>query len=129
MENILQNVDAYINGFDEKIQTKLREMRDIILDAVPQAEEVISYGMPTYKYHGILVHFAGWQHHIGFYPTPSAIIAFKDRLQTYETSKGTVKFPVDQELPVKLIKEMIAFRVKENLVKEKERKEKRKKKK
>jgi uncharacterized protein YdhG (YjbR/CyaY superfamily) len=97
------------------IQAILEDLREAIREVAPQAKEAISYQMPTYKLNGNLVHFAAHANHIGFYPAPSAIIAFKDKLGSFKTSKGAVQFPIDKPLPIDLIKEMVNFRVKENL--------------
>jgi uncharacterized protein YdhG (YjbR/CyaY superfamily) len=108
-------VDAYIASFPEAAQEKLRELRAVIRAAAPEAEEKISYGMPTFYLQGNLVYFAGWKKHIGFYAIPSANAAFADELAAYTVSKGAVQFPLDQPLPVDLITRMVKFRVEENL--------------
>ena len=92
----------------------MEELRQTIRDAAPEATEVISYQMPAFKLNGNLVWFAALKNHIGFYPTSSAIETFKEKLSPYETSKGTVKFSLDEPFPFDLIKEMVRFRVKEN---------------
>lgn len=107
-------VDEYIAGFPLEVQAKLQTMRELIREIVPQAEEKISYKMPTYALHGNLVHFAGYAKHIGFYPAPSGIEAFKQELSAYKGAKGSVQFPLDQPLPEALIRRIVAFRVKEN---------------
>ena len=83
--------------------------------APPEAEEVISYRIPTYKLNGSLVHFAAFKNHLGFYPTPSAIKVFKNELSRYETAKGSVKFPMDKPIPFDLVRKIVKYRVKENL--------------
>ena len=108
-------VDSYFSNFPEATQRKLSEIRYLIQKLVPDAEEVINYGIPTYKLNGNLVHFAGYKNHIGFYPSPSGIIAFKDDLVDYETAKGSIKFSLDKDLPIELITRIIQFRVQENL--------------
>lgn len=105
------NVNEYIAGFPESTQKQLEEIRAIIRKAAPKAEEVISYGMPGYKAHGLLVWFAGYAKHIGFYPSGSGIEAFKEVLGEYTFSKGAVQFPLGKPLPKKLITEMVKFRV------------------
>ena len=100
--------------FPENMKTVLQQLRIAIREAAPQAREAISYQMPTFKLNGNLVHFAAHKNHIGFYPTPSAIEAFKNRLSSYKTSKGAVQFPLNEPLPLELVKEMVRFRVKEN---------------
>jgi uncharacterized protein YdhG (YjbR/CyaY superfamily) len=119
-----ESIDDYISSFPKDIAVTLKEMRKIIREAAPQAEEVISYGMPAFKLQGILVYFAGYKGHIGFYPTGSGIKAFKSELDKYKTSPGTVQFPLDKPLPKSLIKRMVKFRVKEDLEKVKEKKKK-----
>lgn len=113
-DNIAPNVDIYIAGFPAETQNLLLQVRETIQKAAPGAEEVISYQMPAYKLNGMLVYFAGYKNHIGFYPTGSGIESFKHKLSGYKTSKGTVQFPLDQPLPLDLITEMVRFRVDEN---------------
>lgn len=108
-------IDEYIETFPEEIQKKLREIRQTIHETAPEATEAISYQMPTFKLNGNLVHFAGYEHHIGFYPIPTGMEAFKDELSHYKTGKGSVQFPLDQPLPIDLIRRIVDFRVKENL--------------
>ena len=112
-----KNVDEYIALFPSATKEKLNHIRQIIKSSAPQAEECISYQMPTYKYHGPLVYFAGYKSHIGFYPTPSAIIAFKEELTMYKTSKGAIQFTLSNKLPEQLIQKIIAFRLDENIKK------------
>jgi uncharacterized protein YdhG (YjbR/CyaY superfamily) len=109
-----KNTDEYISQFPVKQQKALEEIRKAIKAAAPKAEEVISYSMPAYKLNGMLVYFAGYENHIGFYPTPSGIEAFKKELAVYKSAKGSVQFPIDQPLPLALIKKMVQFRIKEN---------------
>ncbi|MGO8805594.1 MAG: iron chaperone [Candidatus Bathyarchaeia archaeon] len=110
-----ETVDEYINAFPQNIQTVLRELRQAIRETAPDAKEAISYQMPAFKLRGNLVWFAAFKDHIGFYPRESAVEAFKEKLSDYEVSKGTVRFPLDKPLPLDLIKEIVRFRVKENL--------------
>jgi uncharacterized protein YdhG (YjbR/CyaY superfamily) len=116
-EQKLKSVDEYISTFPKNVQIILEEFRQAIREAAPDATEAISYQMPAFKQNGILVWFAAHKNHIGFYPRVSAIEAFKDKLSSYEVSKGTVQFPLDELIPFDLIKEMVRFRVKENLAK------------
>lgn len=109
------NIDEYISLFPENVQLILKELRQNIKEIAPESKEVISYQMPTFKLNGNLVHFAAYKNHIGFYPTPSAIVKFKEKLSLYETSKGTIKFSIHEPIPLDLIKEIVAFRVKENM--------------
>ncbi|MCX6271165.1 MAG: DUF1801 domain-containing protein [Bacteroidetes bacterium] len=115
MTTIKQNdIDRYISAFPEKTQVLLDQIRTVIRKAAPEAEELISYKMPAYKFHGILVYFAGYENHIGFYPTSSGIAAFKKELSIYKGAKGSVQFPLDQPLPLELITKIVKFRVSEN---------------
>jgi uncharacterized protein YdhG (YjbR/CyaY superfamily) len=110
-----ETIDEYIETFPEDIQDILKKMRKVIQEATPEAEETISYGMPTFKLNGNLVHFAAYKNHIGFYPTPSGIEAFKEEISGYKSSKGAVQFPLDKPIPYDLVVKMVIFRVKENL--------------
>jgi uncharacterized protein YdhG (YjbR/CyaY superfamily) len=107
-------IEHYISSFPERTQTRLRRMRSLIKSAAPDAIEKISYRMPTFFLNGNLVHFAGYDRHVGFYPTPSAISAFKAELDGYKSAKGSVQFPLDKPLPEALIRRMVRFRVGEN---------------
>lgn len=111
----VRTIEEYIESFPIHTQKLLQEIRGTIKKAAPEAEETINYAMPTFKLNGNLVHFAGYKNHIGFYPAPSAITAFKEALSGYKNAKGSVQFPIDQPLPLELITKMVAFRVKENL--------------
>lgn len=112
---IPKHIDEYIAGFPPEIQEKLEKIRETIRKAAPKAEEAISYMIPTFKLHGNLVHFAAFKTHIGFYPAPGGIEAFKEELSVYEISKGTVRFPLDQRIPYALIRKIVKFRVAQNL--------------
>jgi len=114
-----KSVDDYILSFPKEIQLRLEEIRTIIRKAAPKSEEIISYGMPAYKQEGVLVYFGGYKTHIGFYPTGSGIEAFKQELDDYKWSKGTIRFPLDEKLPLSLITRIVKFRLKENLEKKK----------
>jgi len=114
---IAKNIDEYISSQPEKVKAILEKLRQTIRKAAPEAEEVISYQMPAFKYHGMLVYFAAWKNHIGFYPVSSGIKAFNKELSAYEKSKGTIKFPIDKPIPYNLISKIVKFRVKENLAK------------
>lgn len=115
-------IDEYIAGFPDDIQKLLQTMRTTIRKAAPQAEEAIKYAIPTFVLNGNLVHFAAFKNHIGFYPAPRGIEAFKKELAKYEGSKGTIKFPLDKPLPVGLIGKIVKFRVQDNLKKAKAKK-------
>ncbi len=114
-----KTIDEYISLFPDNIRKILKKLRKTIRDSAPGAVEAISYQMPTFKLNGNLIHFAAMKNHIGLYPTPSAVIKFKKELSRYETSKGAIRFPLDQEIPFELVKEIVKFRVKENSVKKK----------
>lgn len=109
-----QTVDAYIAAFPEEVQVKLQALREAVRAAAPEAEERISYRMPTFTLHGNLVHFAAFARHIGFYPAPRGIAAFQQELSRYKGAKGSVQFPLDEPLPLELISRIVAFRVAEN---------------
>jgi uncharacterized protein YdhG (YjbR/CyaY superfamily) len=111
------SIDEYIATFPEDIQKKLEEVRATIKSAAPEAKEKISYQMPTFFLFGNLVHFAAFKNHIGLYPAPSGIEAFKHELSQYEGSKGAVRFPLDRPLPLELISKIVKYRVAENLKK------------
>ncbi len=113
-EKKYETIDEYIASFPKKVQVILEEFRKAIKEAAPEAEETISYRMPAFKQNGILVWFAAFKNHIGFFPKISAIDAFREKLSAYQTSKGTIQFPINEPLPLELIKEIVRFRVKEN---------------
>jgi uncharacterized protein YdhG (YjbR/CyaY superfamily) len=120
-----KDIDEYIANFTEGIQAILQELRATFKESAPDAEEAISYQMPTFRLKGNLVHFAVYKNHIGFYPTPSGIEKFKKELSVYEGAKGSVKFPIDQPLPLELISKIVKFRVTENLERAKAKSKKR----
>lgn len=109
------SMNEYIAGFPETVQKLLELMRATIKKAAPDATEAIKYAMPTFVFHGNLVHFAAFKNHIGFYAIPSGHIAFKEAFSVYKAGKGSVQFPYDKPLPVALITKVVKFRVKENL--------------
>lgn len=115
-------IDEYIRIFPPDIQNILEQIREIIRETAPKAEETIKYGIPTFTLKENLVHFGAYESHIGFYPTPSAIEAFKEELSPYEHSKGTIRFPIDKPVPFDLVRRMVRFRVKELLESGKKRK-------
>lgn len=114
-------VNDYIAAQPAELQPLLEQVRATIRKAAPDAEEVISYGMPAYKQHQVLVYFAGYKKHIGFYPTGSGIEAFKDKFTDYKWSKGAVQFPLDAPLPLALITKMVKFRMKDDAQRMKEK--------
>ena len=112
-----KNIDQYISTFPPKVKALLETMRKAIKQVAPDADEIISYNMPAFKFYGrILVYFAAHSKHIGFYPGNRVVNeVFKDDLTSYETSKGTVKFPFEKPIPVSLVKKIVKYRVKENM--------------
>jgi len=119
MNTLINSIDEYIGTFPQEIQILLEQVRATIKQAAPEAEEAIKYAMPTFVLNGNLVHFAAFKNHIGFYPVPSGIEAFKKELSVYKGAKGSVQFPLDKPMPLKLISEIVKFRVNENLLKAK----------
>ncbi len=127
MERITPNsIAEYIAGFPEPVRSILARIRIAIGKAAPAAEETISYQMPAFSQNGILVYFAACKHHIGFYPTASGMAAFQNELSQYPSSKGAVRFPLDQPIPYGLIRKIVQYRVKENLEKSSTKAKKRK---
>ena len=114
-----KDADSYIAMFPGSTQKKLQQLRSIIKKAAPKAEEVISYNMPAYKLNGILVYFAGYANHVGFYPTASGMEAFKQEFSGYKNSKGAVQFPIDRPLPLALITKVVKFRISQTQEKQK----------
>ena len=114
-----KNIDDYISLYPEETQLVLKELREIIRKAAPGADEVISYHMPAFKLNGVLVYFAAWKDHIGFYPTSSGISAFQKELTKYKFSKGAVQFPLNKKLPKGLITKIVKYRVIENRARQK----------
>lgn len=110
-----EDIDEYIAGFPNDVQEILEKIRRTIRKAAPEAEEAISYQIPTFTLNGNLVHFAGFKNHIGLYPAPRGNATFKDELSAYEGGKGTVRFPLDKPIPYSLITKIVKFRVKESL--------------
>jgi len=116
MNTLINSIDEYIGTFPQEIQTLLEQVRATIRQAAPEAEEAIKYAMPTFVLNGNLVHFAAFKHHIGFYPVPSGIEAFKKELSVYKGAKGSVQFPLDQPMPLELISRIVKFRMNESLL-------------
>jgi uncharacterized protein YdhG (YjbR/CyaY superfamily) len=112
------DVGSYLDSFPKDTRKLLQEVRDTIRKAAPDAIQTINYGIPTFKFRGNLVHFAGFKNHIGFYPTPSGIEAFKKELSVYDGAKGSVKFPLNKPMPLELISRIVKFRVNECLLKQ-----------
>jgi uncharacterized protein YdhG (YjbR/CyaY superfamily) len=112
-----KTIDDYVARFPDDVQEILEKIRTTIRKAAPAAEETINYQIPTFTLHGNLVHFAAFENHIGFYPTPSGINEFKSELSAYKGAKGSVQFPLDKPMPLSLITKIVKFRVKENMAK------------
>jgi uncharacterized protein YdhG (YjbR/CyaY superfamily) len=111
-----ESIDGYISEFPRETQKALEELRALVKAAAPDATETISYAIPTFDLNGHhLVHFAGYAKHIGFYPVPSGLEAFKEELKPYKQGKGSVQFPLDRPLPTDLIRRIVEFRVEENI--------------
>jgi uncharacterized protein YdhG (YjbR/CyaY superfamily) len=113
-----KTIDDYFATVPDDVKPILAEIRNIIKQAAPTAKQVISYNMPAFKQNGILVYYAAQKSHIGFYPTASPILVFKDELSAYKFSKGAIQFPLDKPLPVELISKMVKFRVLQDLEKQ-----------
>lgn len=111
----VKTVDEYIAAFPSEVQKRLQRMRQIIKENAPEAQESIAYGMPAYKLNGKpLVYFAGYEHHVGFYATPTGHAQFAKQLAKYKQGKGSVQFPLSESLPVDLMEAIVQFRVQEN---------------
>lgn len=111
----IDSIDTYIDQFPNDVQARLQQLRKTILKLAPGATEAMSYQIPTFKLNGNLVHFAAFKKHIGFYPGAAGIAAFQDELAGYKSAKGSVQFPLDQALPLDLVKKIVKFRVIQNL--------------
>ena len=110
-----KNIDEYIDGFDSKTQALLQKIRKTIQKSAPGAIEAISYGIPTFKLNGNLVHFAGYKNHIGFYPGAAGVKAFAKKFKNYKYAKGSVQFPIEESIPYDLIAEIVEFRIKQQM--------------
>ncbi len=111
------SIDQYISDFEGEVQSRLKQIRSLIRECAPEATEKISYQMPTFYLKGNLVHFAAFAKHIGFYPAPSGITAFEEELAPYKHGKGSIQFPLDQTLPLDLIRRIVAYRLEQNIKK------------
>lgn len=126
-QTLPKTIDEYIAGFPSEVQEILKKIRTTIKDAAPEAEEAIKYGMPTFVFHGNLVYFGAFTHHIGFYPVPTGIEAFKQELSVYKMGKGSIQFPFDKPMPFDLITKIVQFRAIENAERAATKKKSRKK--
>nr|WP_315145437.1 DUF1801 domain-containing protein [uncultured Flavobacterium sp.] len=115
MKTTFKDIDEYIATQTPDVQILLVQMRQTIKKAAAEAEEVISYGMPAFKYHGMLVYFAAYKNHIGFYATPTGNMEFKEELSVYKQGKGSVQFPYTRPLPLELVSKIVKYRAQENL--------------
>ena len=109
-----EDIDEYIDGYPDKVRKILQKIRKTIQKAAPNATEVISYQMPAFKTNRVLIYFAAHEKHIGLYPAPRGVAAFKKELAAYAGGKGTVQFPLDQPVPYDLITRIVKYRVEEN---------------
>jgi uncharacterized protein YdhG (YjbR/CyaY superfamily) len=119
---IAEDIDSYIAEFPDDIQKRLEQVRATIRKAAPKAEEAIKYAIPTFVLNGNLVHFAAFKNHIGFYPAPTGMKAFKEALAPYKQGKGSVQFPLDKPMPLALITRIVKMRVEENQLKKTKKK-------
>jgi len=119
-----KTIDEYIKTFPKDIQWKLQEIRKTIHKAAPKAEEVISYNIPAFKRNEVLVYFAAFKNHIGFFPTSKPIEVFKKELEGYKTSKGTIQFPLNKKIPLGLITKITKLRLREDSEKKKSKSQK-----
>src|SRR5688572_7745723 len=106
-----KNIDEYIADFPQNVAQLLKKIRNCIKETAPEAEETISYNMPAFKQKKILVYFAAYKNHIGFYALPSGNEAFQNEISKYKTGKGSIQFPLNEEMPFELIKKIVAFRI------------------
>jgi len=118
---VYKSIDDYISGFPVEVQYLLQQVRLKIKELAPRAKEAISYGIPTFKLNGNLVHFAAFKNHIGLYPTPSGLEEFEKELSPYKQGKGSVQFPLDKPLPLDLIGKIVAYRVRKNTEKKRQK--------
>lgn len=122
MKTKYESVEEYLSSLPSEVKVLMEGLRNTIKKAAPEAEELISYNMPAFKYHGILVYYAAHKNHIGFYPGSSVVTdIFKDDLKNYETSKGTVQFPFEKAIPLRLVNKIVKYRIKQNFEREKKK--------
>jgi uncharacterized protein YdhG (YjbR/CyaY superfamily) len=114
-ETNAETIDDYIAAFPPKVRTRLKAMRTTIRKHAPDAVEKISYRIPTFYFNGNLVHFAGYEHHVGFYPGAAGVAKFRSAIKDYKSAKGSVQFPLDKPIPYALIARIVKFRVNENM--------------
>ena len=114
MNTMPEEIAEYFSQYTGSALKRLHIIRNLVLELLPEAGEKMKYGIPTFIYNGNLVHYAAFKKHIGFYPVPSGIEAFKDELSPYKQGKGSIQLPLDEELPVELIRKIVLFRIEEN---------------
>ncbi len=114
---VAENVDDYIGNFPDEVKNRLLQIRNLIKSTVPEVEEYISYAMPAYNYHGVLIYFSGFKNHIGMFSVPNLHPDFLEKFKPYKTGRGSVQFPHNKALPIDFIEEILEFRVSENLKK------------
>lgn len=114
MNKNVADIDSYIASFPPEVQEKLEQIRNTIRQSAPEATEAIKYAIPTFVWHGNLVHFAAFKSHMGFYPAPTGMAEFEKELAPYKQGKGSVQFPMSEELPLSLVSKIVAFRIREN---------------
>ncbi|MBA2279416.1 DUF1801 domain-containing protein [Candidatus Saccharibacteria bacterium] len=119
MDTNVTTIDEFISTYPKDTQVKLNKVRETIRKAVPEAGEKISYGIPTFTFHGNLVHFSAYDKHIGFYPGSAPIVEFAKELEPYKTAKGTIRFPLDRPIPYELIDKITRYCVVRNLERKK----------
>jgi len=122
--SVARSVNEYFKTLSGDTLKKMQQVRQVIREAAPEAEEKISYAIPTFYLHGNLVHFAAFKNHIGFYPGSSGIQAFDEELTSYKRAAGSVQFPLSEPMPINLIKKIVRYRVKENMEAAKQKKKK-----
>lgn len=122
--SIARSVDEYFESLSGDTLKKMQQVRQVIRESAPEAEEKISYAIPTFYLHGNLVHFAAFKNHIGFYPGSGGIQAFDKELTSYKRAAGSVQFPLSEPMPINLIKKIVKYRVKENMEAAKQKKKK-----
>jgi uncharacterized protein YdhG (YjbR/CyaY superfamily) len=118
-----KNIDEYITNFPVEIREVLEKVRYAVRIAAPDAQEAIKYGMPAFQLHGEVVYFAAFKHHVGFYPAPIAVPEFERDLSVYKVGKGSIQFPLDEQMPLNLIKKLVKFYLLGNRGKKTENKE------
>ncbi len=110
MKMMKENIRSYFEGFDEEIRARLMQIRDLLFEEIPEGDEDIKYQMPTILYHGNLIHYAGFKHHIGIYPLPDVLKQLRDEIADYKSGKGSIQFQNSEALPLELIRRIARLR-------------------